>query len=138
LSKNWSPGDLRGTNHLGDERRAIEEARIAKNAAAGNWRPYSPGWTISEIRSDGKIQIKSPDRLPATPEFLNLLTSARRPCSLAEFSERAISLWISIREASYRREGSTIESHCRQIRILTLGAFETVKALSGGAKAGAQ
>jgi hypothetical protein len=57
--------------------------------------------------------------------------------SLVEFSDRAISLWISIREASYRREHATIETHCRQIRVLTLGTFETVKALSPGEKAGA-
>jgi hypothetical protein len=57
--------------------------------------------------------------------------------SLAEFSERAISLWISMREASYRREHAIIETHCRQIRVLTLGAFETVKALGAGEKAGA-
>jgi hypothetical protein len=55
-----------------------------------------------------------------------------------EFADRAISLWISIREASYRREHATIETHCRQIRVLTLGAFETVKALgAAGEKAGA-
>jgi len=54
--------------------------------------------------------------------------------SLVEFSERAISLWISMREASYRREHATIETHCMQIRLLTLGAFETAKALSGGEK----
>ena len=52
--------------------------------------------------------------------------------SLVEFSDRAISLWLSIREASYRREHATIAVHCPQIRVLTLGAFETVKALGAG------
>ena len=56
--------------------------------------------------------------------------------ALVEFSDRAISLWLSLREASYRREHATIEIHCRQIRVLTLGVFETVKALGAGEKAG--
>jgi hypothetical protein len=50
LSKNWSPKDLSGTKHLLDEHRAIEEARIAKNAAAGCWLPYKPGWTYGAVR----------------------------------------------------------------------------------------
>ena len=49
--------------------------------------------------------------------------------ALVEMSDRAISLWLSIREAAYRRERATLEIHCPQIRALTLGAFETVKAL---------
>jgi hypothetical protein len=47
--------------------------------------------------------------------------------ALIEFSDRAISLWLSIREAAYRRERATLNIHCPQIRALTLGAFETVK-----------
>jgi hypothetical protein len=49
--------------------------------------------------------------------------------ALVEMSDRAMSLWLSIREAAYRRERATLEIHCPQIRALTLGAFETVKAL---------
>jgi len=49
--------------------------------------------------------------------------------ALVEFADRAISLWRSLREASYRRERATLDIHCPQIRILTLGAFATVKAL---------
>jgi hypothetical protein len=49
--------------------------------------------------------------------------------ALIEMSDRAMSLWLSIREAAYRRERATLEIHCPQIRALTLGAFETVKAL---------
>ena len=49
--------------------------------------------------------------------------------ALIEFADRAISLWISIREASYRHERATLDIHCPQIRILTLGAFKTVRAL---------
>ena len=45
MSKNWKPADLRGTAHLLCEHRAIEEERIAANAAAGSWLPYKPGWT---------------------------------------------------------------------------------------------
>ena len=74
-----------------------------------------------------------------SPQHLALanLFDEDRYDSLAEFSDRAISLWISIREASYRRERATVETHCRQIRVLTLGAFETVKLLSVGERAGA-
>jgi hypothetical protein len=53
-----------------------------------------------------------------------------RYAALIEMSDQAISLWLSIREASYRRERAILDIHCRQIRALTLGAFETVKALS--------
>jgi hypothetical protein len=49
--------------------------------------------------------------------------------AFGEFADRAVSLWISIREAAYRRERPTLETHCRQVRILTLAAFETVKQL---------
>ena len=52
-----------------------------------------------------------------------------RFAAVGEFADRAISLWVSIREAAYRRERQTLETHCRQVRILTLGAFETVKLL---------
>ena len=54
-----------------------------------------------------------------------------------EFAETAISLWISIREAAYRREPSTIDIHCPQIRGLTRAVFETVKSL-GRENAGAE
>jgi hypothetical protein len=50
LSKNWRPKDLRGTKHLLDEHRAIGEIRIAKNATAGSWLPYKPGWTYGPAR----------------------------------------------------------------------------------------
>ena len=56
--------------------------------------------------------------------------------ALVEMSDRAISLWLSIREASYRRERAILDIHCPQIRALTLGAFETVKALPPEGSAG--
>lgn len=56
--------------------------------------------------------------------------------ALVEMSDRAMSLWLSIREAAYRRERATLEIHCPQIRALTLGAFETVKALPPEAREG--
>jgi hypothetical protein len=49
--------------------------------------------------------------------------------AIVEFAEKQISLWISIREGALRRERSTLAAHCPQIRILTLAAFETVRAL---------
>jgi hypothetical protein len=56
--------------------------------------------------------------------------------ALVEMSDKAISLWLSIREASYRRERAILDIHCPQIRALTLGAFETVKALPPEAREG--
>jgi hypothetical protein len=56
--------------------------------------------------------------------------------ALVEMSDQAISLWLSIREASYRRERAILNIHCPQIRALTLGAFETVKALPPEAREG--
>lgn len=58
--------------------------------------------------------------------------------ALVEMSDRAISLWISIREASFRRERRTLDIHCPQIRVLTLGAFETVKMLPAESEGGAE
>jgi hypothetical protein len=74
-----------------------------------------------------------------SPQHITLanLFDEDRYDSLVEFSDRAISLWISIREASYRRERAILDIHCPQIRALTLGTFETVKALSVGEKADA-
>jgi hypothetical protein len=50
--------------------------------------------------------------------------------AIGEFADRAISLWLSVREAAFRHELQTLEVHCPQIRVLTLGVFETVKELS--------
>jgi hypothetical protein len=56
LSKNWSPRDLRGTEHLLAEHRTIEDARIAKNAAAGSRLPYKPGWTFVAGRQNPELK----------------------------------------------------------------------------------
>jgi hypothetical protein len=56
--------------------------------------------------------------------------------SLIEMSDRAISLWLSIREGAFRRERQTLDIHCPQIRCLTLGAFETVKMIPPKASEG--
>jgi len=71
---------------------------------------------------------------PSSPQHVALATlfDNDRFDSVAEFADRAISLWISIREAAYRRERPTLETHCRQVRILTLAAFSTVKGLGAG------
>jgi hypothetical protein len=57
---------------------------------------------------------------------------------IVEFADKAISYWLSIREAAYRRELATLNLHCPQIRILTLAVFETVKTLGSGEKADAE
>ena len=68
------------------------------------------------------------DPSPQHTALANLFDEDRYD-ALVEFAERAISLWISVREASYRREHAPLEIHCPQIRALTLGAFATAKAL---------
>jgi len=60
-----------------------------------------------------------------------------RFAAIEEFAERAISLWVSVREAAWRRERETLDLHCPKIRIITLAAFETVKAIRPNEKAGA-
>jgi hypothetical protein len=60
-----------------------------------------------------------------------------RFAAIVDFADRAISLWLSLREAAYRRERTTLELHCPQVRVLTLAVFETVKALGSGEKADA-
>jgi hypothetical protein len=52
--------------------------------------------------------------------------------TIVEWADKQISLWISIREAAYRRERSTLELHCEQIRVLTRATFQTVKTLGSG------
>jgi hypothetical protein len=83
--------------------------------------------------------MNAPARTPELARHLRALEEGNRSDrewmaderfeALVEMSDRAISLWVSIREASYRRERATLDIHCPQIRALTLGAFETVKAL---------
>jgi hypothetical protein len=48
------------------------------------------------------------------------------------FAEKQISLWVSVREAAWRRERETLEVHCPQIRILTLATFQAVRMLGSG------
>jgi hypothetical protein len=54
-----------------------------------------------------------------------------RFAAIEEFADKAASYWRSIGEAAYRADLFTVEIHCRQVRLLTLGAFATVKALRG-------
>jgi hypothetical protein len=79
--------------------------------------------------------------LPPSPQHVALanMFDDDRLDSVAEFAEKQISLWISVREGAIRRERETIETHCRQISILTKATFETVRALrvDPGEKAGA-
>ena len=58
-----------------------------------------------------------------------------RFAAIEELADKAASYWRSIGEAAYRADLRTIETHCSQVRILTLAAFSTVKTLGGG-KAG--
>jgi hypothetical protein len=68
----------------------------------------------------------------ASPSLVNALDCIRLE-EIAELAERAASYWISIREAAERGERLTVETHCRQVRLVTLAAFETVKSLGSEA-----
>jgi hypothetical protein len=49
--------------------------------------------------------------------------------AIEEFAEKQISLWMSVREAAWRRERETLEIHCPKIRLLTLATFDAVRML---------
>jgi hypothetical protein len=62
-SRNWSPKDLCGTQHLLAEFHAAEESRIADNlmTAAGHAQyEYRPGWSFSDFR-DSEMKIRHPE-----------------------------------------------------------------------------
>jgi hypothetical protein len=54
--------------------------------------------------------------------------------AIENFAEKQISLWMSVREAAWRRERETLELHCPQIRVLTLAVFDAVKTLAADEK----
>jgi hypothetical protein len=54
--------------------------------------------------------------------------------AIEEFAEKQISLWVSVREAAWRRERTTLELHCPQIKVLTVAVFQTVKQLGAGSR----
>ena len=58
-----------------------------------------------------------------------------RFAAIEEFADKAASYWRSIGEAAFRADLPTLETHCRQVRLLTLATFQTVKELGDG-KAG--
>lgn len=55
---------------------------------------------------------------------------AERFQSLELFSERAVSLWHSLGEASFRGDREALALHCRAIAALTKGVFTTVRSLA--------
>jgi hypothetical protein len=59
---------------------------------------------------------------------------ADRYAAIEEFAEKQISLWVSVREAAWRRERTTLELHCPQIKVLTVAVFQTVKQLGAGSR----
>jgi hypothetical protein len=52
--------------------------------------------------------------------------------AIEQYAEKQISLWMSVREAAWRRECETLELHCPQIRILTLATFQAIRMLGAG------
>ena len=66
-----------------------------------------------------------------TPDFVE-----DRFLAIENFAEKQISLWVSVREAAWRRERETLVLHCPQIRVLTLATFDAVKTLAADEKTG--
>jgi hypothetical protein len=54
--------------------------------------------------------------------------------AIENFAEKQISLWVSVREAAWRRERQVLELHCKQIRVLTLATFDAVKTIAADEK----
>jgi hypothetical protein len=57
-----------------------------------------------------------------------------RFAAIEQYAEKQISLWMSVREAAWRRERETLELHCPQIRVLTLATFDAVRTLGADKK----
>jgi hypothetical protein len=69
---------------------------------------------------------------PPSPDPVANAFAEDRFEAIEGFAEKQISLWMSVREAAWRRERKTVELHCPQIRILTLATFQTVRMLGAG------
>jgi hypothetical protein len=63
------------------------------------------------------------------PQTVDDACDDQRFAFIEDLADRASSYWRSIAEAAYRRERLTIETHCRQTRIITIAAFQAVKEL---------
>ena len=63
------------------------------------------------------------------PQTLTAALDYGRFEAIAELAELAASYWVSIREAASRGERLTVETHCRQVALVTREAFATVKTL---------
>jgi hypothetical protein len=123
---------------------AIKIAHLSKAFKRGSWRVAfgsRRAWLRSSPLSlSGRSAVSEPD--PGTdlspvqpPPTLASVFDEDRFYSVMEFADTAISLWISIREAAYRRERETLDLYCKKISLLTKATFGTVKSLaaqSGG------
>jgi hypothetical protein len=72
--------------------------------------------------------VPMPNPSPQHVALANLFDEDRFD-TIQDFADKQISLWLSVREAAYRRERSTLEIHCRAISVLTRATFQTVKGL---------
>jgi hypothetical protein len=92
-----------------DEARAIEEARIARNAQAGSWLPYKPGWTEVRDREIPKLKLyrlaldefETPDDRPHPAPFI----CAKDYSDASEGTGR-----VAIRSSNYDIEESEVFS----------------------------
>jgi hypothetical protein len=69
---------------------------------------------------------------PTAPAVPRALDYARFE-TIAELSETAASYWRFVTLAAMRGERLTVETHCRQLALVTREAFQTVKALGSEA-----
>jgi hypothetical protein len=57
-----------------------------------------------------------------------------RFAAIEQYADKQISLWVSVREAAWRREREALELHCPQIRVLTRATFDAVRMLGAAKK----
>jgi hypothetical protein len=68
-----------------------------------------------------------------SPQTLTAALDYGRFDAIAEFAEMAASYWHAIALAANRGERLTVETHCRQVAVVTREAFSIVKSLGSEA-----
>jgi hypothetical protein len=68
-----------------------------------------------------------------SPQTLTAALDRIRFDEIAELAERAASYWQSIALAADRGERLTVETHCRQVAVVTRETFSIVKSLGSEA-----
>ena len=77
-------------------------------------------------RDELRLKVPSVDAQRTVDDVLDDL----RFDDIVDRADAAISYWLSIREAAYRRERLTVAVHFRQVRLTTFAAFQTISEFS--------